>query len=480
MGSIRILLQGLRQTIHTLQGITHPRHLVTLVGILASIAIAIGVLPDDAGATRGEPPSILTPAAGLDGFIIDSEVPEPANYAGIPDDPEPHADSPATDLLDENWLSAAVRRGDNLSSIFNRHGVSAQDLGQVMALGGDTRALKKIFPGTEVRLQISDDGRLNALVYPIGDARELRVERTDAGFTATTIEHEIEKRIVQASGEIHDSLFMAANRAGLSDNLIMELASIFAYDVDFGLDIRESDRFSLIYEELYVEGEKLRDGNILAAEFVNRGKGFRAVRYVDADGNSDYYSPDGKSLRKAFLRSPVAFTRVSSRFSLGRYHPILNTIRAHKGVDYAAPIGTPVKATGDGKILFKGPNGGYGKTVVIQHGSRYSTLYAHLSKFARINRGQRVSQGQVIGYVGATGLATGPHLHYEFRLNGIHRNPLTVKLPNAAPLASAYLDDFTHQASPLLAQLDTMQSMPTSVAAYQNPVSETVAVSAVR
>ena len=211
----------------------------------------------------------------------------------------------------------------------------------------------------------------------------------------------------------------------------------------------------MLYEELYLDGERIGTGDILAAEFTNKGKIYQAVRYTDQQGHTDYYSPDGHSMRKTFLRSPVAFSRISSRFSTGRKHPILNRIRAHKGVDYAAARGTPVKATGNGKIILRGKKGGYGKTVVIKHGSNYSTLYAHLNSYARgLRNGSRVQQGKIIGYVGSTGLATGPHLHYEFLVNGVHRNPLTVKLPDAAPLPKKYRQDFKLATENLLAQLE--------------------------
>jgi murein DD-endopeptidase MepM/ murein hydrolase activator NlpD len=235
----------------------------------------------------------------------------------------------------------------------------------------------------------------------------------------------------------------------------MELAGIFGWDIDFALDIREGDQFAVLYEGLYLDGERIGTGNILAAEFTNQGKLYRAVRYTDARGHTDYYAPDGHSMRKTFLRTPVSFTRISSRFNSGRKHPILNRIRAHKGVDYAAATGTPVKATGNGKIVLRGKKGGYGNTVVIQHGSSYSTLYAHLNNFARGKTvGSRVQQGEIIGYVGSTGLATGPHLHYEFRVNGVHRNPLTVKLPDAAPLPKKFREDFKLATENLIAQLE--------------------------
>ena len=267
----------------------------------------------------------------------------------------------------------------------------------------------------------------------------------------------MESRITNTSGIIDSSLFLAGMAAGMSDNLIMELAGIFGWDIDFVLDIRSGDHFTLVYEELYLDGHKQRDGNILAAEFVNRGKTYRAVRYVDAQKRADYYSPDGRSMRKAFIRTPVDFTRISSRFGK-RYHPTLKKRKNHHGVDYAAPRGTPIKAAGDGKLIFVGRKGGYGKTVIIQHGGKYSTLYAHMSKIKPgSRRGNRVRQGQVIGYVGSTGRSTGPHLHYEFRVNGVHRNPLTVRLPDAAPIKAQYKTDFLNKSRHLVAQLDVLQ-----------------------
>ena len=235
----------------------------------------------------------------------------------------------------------------------------------------------------------------------------------------------------------------------------MQMAEIFGWDVDFARDIQAGDRFALVFEEQFKDGEKIGEGPIVAAEFTNRGRRVRAVRYVDPTGHADYFSPDGRSMRKAFLRTPVNFTRISSRFSFSRRHPILHKMRAHRGVDYAAPTGTAVKASGDGRVVFAGRDGGYGRTIVLRHGSVYTTLYAHLSRFSKgIRPGKRVEQGQIIGYVGSTGLATGPHLHYEFRVRGAHRDPLSVKLPQAAPLAEGYMDDFRSKAKPLLAKLD--------------------------
>jgi murein DD-endopeptidase MepM/ murein hydrolase activator NlpD len=284
------------------------------------------------------------------------------------------------------------------------------------------------------------------------------VSRNDDGFTTRINEQHIDKRMAYATATIDDSLFLAGRKAGLSDALIMELAGIFGWDIDFALDIRNGDSFIVVYEENYLNGEKISDGKILAAEFINQNTPHRALRYTDASGNTEYYSEDGKNMRKAFLRTPVDFRRISSRFNLRRKHPILNRIRAHKGVDYSAGRGTPVRATGNGKIIHRGRKGGYGKTIVIRHGSKYSTLYAHLNGYKRgLRNGSKVKQGQIIGYVGSTGLATGPHLHYEFRVNGVHRNPLTVKLPSAKNLAKKFRPDFTQQTSQYVAQLDSLK-----------------------
>lgn len=354
------------------------------------------------------------------------------------------------------WQTIKVKRGDNLSLIFDRMRLSPQELYRIVSIGEETKILKHLKPDQELRFQIKDN-RLAKLEYDVDLTNVLRVTRKGDKFSAETLSSELETRVAEASGIINHSLFLAAQRAGLSDNLTMQLVSLYGWDIDFVLDIRKNDYFHVIYEEHFKNGVKVRDGPILAAEFVNRNKPIRAVRYRHEDGHIDYYSADGYSMRKAFLRTPVDFRRISSGFSLGRRHPILNTIRAHRGVDYAARTGTPVKATGDGVIDFVGRKGGYGRVIALRHGSKYSTLYAHLSRYARgISSGKRVKQGQIIGYVGMSGLATGPHLHYEFRINGVHRNPLTVELPKALSVPDEELPHFKVQTRPLLAQLDAL------------------------
>ena len=300
------------------------------------------------------------------------------------------------------------------------------------------------------------DGKLSEMVYVINDTTSLHVLRSGNTFTASEVELELNKRIAYAAGKIESSLFIAAQEAGIPGSMTMELANIFNWDIDFVLDVKTGDRFSLVYEEFFYDGKKVKNGAILAAEFTNKGKVYRAVRYVDANGRAEYYTPEGKSMRKRFLRTPVDFKRISSKFGK-RFHPILNRMRAHKGVDYAAEYGTPIKAVGDGKVTFIGKKGGYGNTVEIQHAGRYSTVYAHMKTFKRgLRKGSRVEQGDTIGYVGSSGLATGPHLHYEFRVNGIHRNPLTVKFPDATPITAKYRTDFQLNTQGYLTLLDTL------------------------
>lgn len=348
-----------------------------------------------------------------------------------------------------------VRSGDSLYLIFKRLGLPQRDLALMTGLKPLAKKLARIAPRQEIEFYVDTQSRLTRLVHRPNRIKSLHVYRDGDTFTFEEIVESPEVSVATATGVIDSSLFEAGQRAGLSDNLIMQMAEIFGWDVDFALDIRAGDRFALVFEEQFKDGDKIGEGPIVAAEFTNRDRRIRAVRYVDPLGRTDYFSPDGRSMRKAFLRTPVNFTRISSRFSFSRRHPILHKMRAHRGVDYAAPRGTAVKASGDGRVVLAGRKGGYGRTVILQHGATYTTLYAHLSRFSKgIRPGKRVEQGQVIGYVGSTGLATGPHLHYEFRVRGAHRDPLRVEFPQAAPLAERYMDDFRKKAKPLLAKLE--------------------------
>lgn len=260
-------------------------------------------------------------------------------------------------------------------------------------------------------------------------------------------------------GTINNSLFLASQKAGLTHKLTMELAGIFGWDIDFVSDIREGDSFNVFFEERHLEGEKLGNGDILSASFTNQGNAYTAIRYTDSKGNTSFYSPDGKSMKKAFLRTPVEFTRISSSFNPKRLHPIFKTKRPHRAVDYAAPTGTPIKAAGDGRIKFSGWQNGYGNVVYIEHPNNVVTIYAHQSRLnKRFKKGSRVSQGDIVGYVGQTGWATGPHLHYEFRVNGVHRNPMTVKLPDATPIPETEMARFKQHTARVFAKLEQYQS----------------------
>ena len=355
----------------------------------------------------------------------------------------------------KQWREFKVKSGDSLAKLFKRAGIKPQQLDEMMKSGKAVKQLTRIYPKDTLRILTDNKSNLLGLRYEIDHESYLMVERKNGVLEANTFKHDIETRTAHASGIIDSSLFLAAQEAGISQNLIMELAGIFGWDIDFVLDIRKGDHFTVVYEELFRNGEKIKDGNILTAEFVNQGKTYQAVRYTNPENNrAEYFTPDGKSMRKAFLRSPVNFTRISSGFTTRRYHPILHKFRSHKGTDYAAKRGTPILASGDGKVIFKGRKGGYGRAIIIQHGTKYSTLYGHLNGYKRgLRVGSKVKQGQTIGFLGSSGLASGPHLHYEFRVNGVHRNPLTVKLPIAKPVPKRYLADFELMTTPMLAQL---------------------------
>ncbi len=350
-------------------------------------------------------------------------------------------------------LGLTIKRGDTLDALFRSNKLNLGHLAMIVRIPEAAPYLKRLIPGDEFQIE-HDEGNLISLYRELDLTSALRTSKEESGFSAEIIERPIEVRRKLAYGKIDTSLFESATAAGLADKLIMNLAGIFAWDVDFVLDIRGGDHYYILFEEFYQEGKYITDGEIIAAEFNNSGRTFQAIRFVDKSGRSDYYTPDGLSVRKAFVRAPVDFSRISSSFNPRRKHPILNTIRAHHGVDYAAPSGTSIKAAGDGKVIFRGRKNGYGNAVIVQHGGNITTLYAHMSRFHNSSRvGRRVVQGQTIGYVGMTGLATAPHLHYEYRLNGVHRNPRTVRLPQADPIREEYRADFLVAAAPILDEL---------------------------
>ena len=406
------------------------------------------------------PPKQLLAIAGLKGNVTDY-LPTPAERM-LPAGPAGNdAISEAQTLrIDgkEGWIYVTVRRGDTLTHILNRNNVNGNDIGALIMADSQSRTPFYLYPGHNIKLRVDASRRLNELEYKLSEAETLHVKREGNTFKIYKESREFETRLAYISGIIESSLYEAGHEAGLADALIMRLVDIFGWDIDFVLDLRQGDSFSVIHEENYWLGQKVGDGRILAAEFVNKKKAYRAIAHRGKNGFTSYYTPTGLSMHKEFLRTPVKFSRISSRFSTGRYHPILKRWRRHTGVDYAAPTGTPVRATAAGRILLLGRKGGYGKTVIIKHGGNYGTLYAHLSRYDRtVRAGSYVEQGQIIGYVGSTGLATGPHLHYEFQVNGVHRNPLTFRFPRAKSIQPDYLEDFLPTASSWSGILDLME-----------------------
>ncbi len=355
------------------------------------------------------------------------------------------------------WRNVTVVSGDNLSIVFNRVGADRQDLQKILEISKRSRsALVNLSPGQTLRFRLASS-RVEEIIFEQDFLTSARFHRNGTRFSAEWLKSKPEVRLASAVAQINHSLFIDGQKAGLADRTIMEFINVFGWDVDFLRDLQRGDQFSVVYEEFYKDGQKITNGKILAAEFINGGKRLRAIYYDNQNGVAGYFSDKGEAMRKAFLRTPVNFTRISSRFSLARKHPILNRIRAHKGVDYSAPTGTPIQAVADGRATFVGWKSGYGKVIQLKHGDTYSTLYGHMSNFARdIRAGSSVEQGQTIGYVGRTGLATGPHLHYEFLINGIHRDPLAVKLPNALPLERRFQDSFFKQSAPLMARLESL------------------------
>ena len=371
-------------------------------------------------------------------------------------------------------IDVVVEKGESLSKIFANLDLPAGELDQIVKLGNDTLQLTRLRPGESITFNLSNEHQIQRISYKLAVDRTLHVVRADDGAFKSEIEqHPLEYRQTLGRGVIHNSFYQAAVDAGVAPDLVMELAEIFGWKINFLTDIQDGDRFSILYETVYKDGEPVTTGDILAASFINDGKLFQAVRHTDSLGNTAYYTPDGKSLKRGFLRYPVEFSRISSKFSNARLHPVLQTVRAHKGVDFAAPTGTPIRASADGKITYQGWKGGYGKVVMLQHDGVYSTVYGHMSRFeSSLREGARVKQGQVIGYVGATGYATGPHLHYEFRINGVHKDPLAVALPEALPIPASERGRFLSESAQVIAQMVSMESetQTASLSSKDHPV----------
>jgi len=356
------------------------------------------------------------------------------------------------------WHTDRMQRGDTLNELLRRLEVRDEAAADFLHRATDTASLRQLRPGKVLRAQTSADGSLLSLSYLDNDGNQAAITRQDSHFRVEIQPAPAERRIVVQTAEISSSLYAATDEANLPNSVATQLVEIFGGEIDFHRDLRRGDKFSLLYEQGYVNGEPTRNARILAAEFINRGRILQAFYFQNSEHGGDYFSPDGKSMRKAFLRSPIEFSRISSGFSRARFHPILNRWRAHKGVDYAAPTGTKVRATADGVVRFVGKQGGYGNMVVLDHQGHFQTVYGHLSRFGDVRRGQRVSQGKIIGYVGQTGLASGPHLHYEFKVSGVQRDPLKIALPDGKPVSAEQQTAFMQTAETLQARLSLLRN----------------------
>ncbi len=368
---------------------------------------------------------------------------------------------PKVNHLNSNELffhTDQVRHKDTLGSLFERMTVKDQEAIKFLMLSPDARAVNtQLMPGHNIEAKTNLDGKLLHLKYELDAENILVARQAQDGFTVTTEKLALQSTPVLKSATIKDSLFGATDEAGIPDQIALQIANIFSGEIDFHDDLRSGDKFNVIYEAFYNAGELVKVGNVLAVEFVNKGKTYQAIHFGDAAGKLAYYTPDGKSLHKSFLRTPVEFTRVSSKFNAGRFHPILHRFKAHRGVDLAAPTGTRIKAAGDAIVEFAGRKGGYGNVIVLKHKNGVSTVYGHLSGFAKgLRKNMKVTQGDIIGYVGMSGLATGPHLHYEFLVNKVHRDPLTVALPTSVPIDAKYKKEFDAKSSSYLAQIEML------------------------
>ena len=414
---------------------TH-RHWLLASLLAFSAALVVTIIPGLANATRGT-------QATHDFTTIELPLPAATElFAG---------EAPAA----EHWLPVTIESGQTLGGVFAELGLPASLMYQALEVPGMREPLVRLRAGAVLEFQLGGEDGLQALRFERDEAAKVELRREDGKFVAHVIERPLERRVMTATGEITSSLYAAGQQAGLSDAVINQMANAFSYDIDFTQDLRTGDSFKVIYEEIWREGERLRSGGVVAASFTNRGKEFTAVRW-ERNGKAEYFDLEGRPLKKSFMRMPIEFARISSRFNPNRKHPVLGTTRAHRGVDYAAATGTPIMAAGDGRVSFTGWQNGYGRTVIIDHGNGTTTLYGHMSRLGKYKVGQRVQQGAIIGYVGSTGLATGPHLHYEFRVKGVHRDPLTVTFPKPEPLNGSEMVAFRAATAPAVARLQQL------------------------
>lgn len=351
-----------------------------------------------------------------------------------------------------------IQRGDTVAELLSRCDVNSADIQAFLIEAKHAQGLSQLKPGKTVQAQTNKRGDLLSFRYHYGGDTMLIVKKNGDHFKTSEQSLPLDRRVVMKSGQIRSSLFAATDSANMPDAIAMQMTDVFSTDIDFHRDLQRGDKFAVVYEAFYNKGELVKTGHILAAEFINSGKAYQAVFFQDNDGRGGYYTADGNNMRKAFLRSPLEFSRITSGFTTARYHPILQKLRAHKGVDYGAPIGTRVKATADGTVELVSTQRGYGNVIILKHQGKFETVYGHLSAFAHgLRKGQRISQGDVIGYVGKTGMATGPHLHYEFKVSGVQRNPLSIEVPTAFPIAANQKPQFHRMAQPLLANLELLR-----------------------
>lgn len=357
------------------------------------------------------------------------------------------------------WRSDRVQRGDTVNELLRRLNVQDAAASTFLRTASAAESFRSLSVGKELQVETGSSGNLISLRFLNEKGAQTIIEKREGEFTSHVQAAKLEKRLFVRTGEIKTSLYAATDAAGLPETAANQLTEIFSGDVDFHHDLKRGDKFTVVYEMTYNNGALVQAGKIQAAEFINQGQSYRAVYFKNDKGEGDYFTPDGKSVRKAFLRSPVAFSRVSSGFTTSRFHPVLNKWRAHKGTDFAAPMGTPVRATSDGVVALVGKQNGYGNVIKLNHPGHLTTVYGHLSRYAAgLRQGQRVAQGQLIGYVGKTGLASGPHLHYEFQVDGQQRDPMRVALPNAQPVSSSHKAAFQALSSSFVARLEQLRN----------------------